>query len=92
MFVASQHIQSADYVMQPCTIFRRGLLTLGKNASYYISDTLFGLAKSEAIMVTKRKQDWILPTNAAKRGNAAYIRHIVRKSADEAAANNRNNT
>ncbi len=60
----------------------------------YHSDTFFGLAKSDAIKVNKRKQDWISPTNAAKRGNAAYIRRlVVRKSADEAAAdNNRNNS
>ena len=45
------------------------------------------------LSLNKRKQDWISPTNAAKRGNAAYIRRlVVRKSADEAAAdNNRNN-
>ncbi len=60
----------------------------------YHSDTFFGLAKSDAIKVNKRKQDWISPTNAAKRGNAAYIRRlVVRKSADEAAADNdRNNS
>jgi hypothetical protein len=58
----------------------------------YHSDTFFGLAKSDAIKVNKRKQDWISPTNAAKRGNAAYIRRlVVRKSADEAAANNNRN-
>jgi hypothetical protein len=32
----------------------------------YHSDAFFGLAKSDAIMVKKRKQDWVLPTNASK--------------------------
>ena len=40
----------------------------------YHSDTFFGLAKSDAIIVKKRKQDWVFPTNSAKQGNAAYIR------------------
>jgi hypothetical protein len=58
----------------------------------YHSDAFFGLAKSDAIMVKKRKQDWVFPTNSAKQGNAAYIRRIKgNRSADEAAANNRNN-
>jgi hypothetical protein len=45
----------------------------------YHSDAFFGLAKQDAIMVHKRKQDWIFPTNAAKRGNAAYIRRLVKE-------------
>ncbi len=45
----------------------------------YHSDAFFGLAKQDAIMVHKRKQDWVFPTNAAKRGNAAYIRRLVKE-------------
>jgi hypothetical protein len=49
------------------------------------------LAKQDATIVKKRKQDWVFPTNAARRGNAAYIRRLAKDPADQAAANNRNN-
>jgi hypothetical protein len=54
----------------------------------YHSNAFFGLAKQDATLVNKRKQDWVFPTNAAKRGNATYI---CRLGADKAAANNSNN-
>jgi hypothetical protein len=53
----------------------------------YHSDAFFGLAKQDATLVNKRKQDWVFPTNAAKRGSATYIRHL---GADQA-VNNSNN-
>jgi hypothetical protein len=56
----------------------------------YHSDAFFGLAKQDAILVKKRKQDWVFPTNAAKRGNATYIRRLAKEPVDQAAADNRN--
>jgi hypothetical protein len=53
----------------------------------YHSDPFFGLAKQDATLVKKRKQDWVFPTNAAKRGNATYIRRL----GEDQAANNSNN-
>jgi hypothetical protein len=55
----------------------------------YHSNVFFGLAKQDATLVNKRKQDWVFPTNAAKRGNAAYIRRL---GADEASENTSNNS
>jgi hypothetical protein len=54
----------------------------------YHSDAFFGLAKQDATLVKKRKQDWVFPTNAAKRGNATYIRRL----GEDQAANNSNNS
>ncbi len=57
----------------------------------YHNDAFFGLAKQDATIVKKRKQDWVFPTDAARRGNAAYIRRLAKDPADQAAADNRNN-
>jgi hypothetical protein len=43
----------------------------------YHSDAFFGLAKQDATIINKRKQDWVFPSNAAKRGNAMYICALV---------------
>jgi hypothetical protein len=56
----------------------------------YHSDAFFGLAKQDAALVQKRKQDWVFSTNVAKRGNAAYI-HRLATVDHQAAGDNRNN-
>jgi hypothetical protein len=45
------------------------------------NNAFFGLAKQDATIVNKRKQDWVFPPNAAKQGNAAYICHQVKEPA-----------
>jgi hypothetical protein len=59
----------------------------------YLSNAFFGLAKQDATFVNKtRKQDWVFPTNVAKQGNATYIHRLLKEPADQAAADNSNNT
>jgi hypothetical protein len=61
---------------------KRGANAGAKCYVLYHSDAFFGLAKQDATIVIKRKQDWVFPTNAAKRGNATYILHLVKEPAD----------
>lgn len=56
---------------------------------HYHSDSFFGLAECDAPIVKKMKKDWEFPTNAAMRGNATYIRGLVKQPTDQVADNNR---
>jgi hypothetical protein len=67
---------------------KRGANAGAKCYLLYHSNAFFGLAKQDTTLVNKRKQDWVFPTNTAKRGNATYIRCL---GADQAAANSSNN-
>jgi hypothetical protein len=55
---------------------KRGASTGAECFMQYHSDAFFGLAKQDATIVQKRKQDWVFPTVAAKRSNAAHIRTL----------------
>jgi hypothetical protein len=55
----------------------------------YHSNAFFGLGYQDAPIVKKMKKEWVFPTNSAQRGNATYIRGLVKEQTAKAADNNR---